>query len=73
MSEPDDLSRVPEDGIEPSARDLSELKPGETVILAPSPTARSLTARDLPPNPTTDLSTKLLSKSSLLTRGGSLQ
>lgn len=34
MSEPDDLPHLPEDRIEPSARKLSELKPGDRVILS---------------------------------------
>src|SRR5581483_11897128 len=34
MSEPDDLPRLREDRIEPSSRQLSELKPGEQVILS---------------------------------------
>ena len=34
MSEPNDLPRLPKDRIEPSARKLSELKPGERVILS---------------------------------------
>jgi len=33
MSEPDDLLRLPEDRIEPAPRKVSELKPGERVIL----------------------------------------
>ena len=34
MSEPDDLPRLPKDRIKASARKLSELKPGERVILS---------------------------------------
>ena len=34
MSEPDDLPRLPEERIEPSARKLSEVKPSEQVILS---------------------------------------
>jgi hypothetical protein len=33
VSEPDDLPRIPEDRIKPSPREVSELKPGERVVL----------------------------------------
>jgi hypothetical protein len=34
VSEPDDLPRLPNDRIEPSPRKLSEVKPGERVVLS---------------------------------------